>query len=74
MDKTIISLEAIKIFVAWKIYYNTNLLKMLCERGQNSGCHLIKVFIHKNGKVDNLKSKAKTYFKGLFLREKQDSI
>ena len=47
---------------------------MLCERGQNSGCHLTKVFIHKNGKVDNLKSKAKAYFKDLFLIMKQDSI
>ena len=26
---------------------------MLCERSQNLGCHLIKVFIHKNGKADN---------------------
>ena len=46
---------------------------MLCERSQNLGCHLIKVFIHKNGKADNLKSKAKTYFNGLFSIVRQNS-
>ena len=45
---------------------------MLCKGGQNSGCHLIKVFIHKNGKVDNLKSKVKTYFKGLFFKNEKE--
>jgi hypothetical protein len=56
MDKTTIELEATKLFVTWKTYFNTNFLKMFwCERGQNSDCHLIKVFIYRHGKVDNVK-------------------